>query len=146
MKQTLLTILFTFLPFIANAAAVEINGMYYKLNYDEKTAELTSSPNLYKGNIILPEFISYEGDEYRLIKIGYSAFGNCEELVSVSIPNSVISIGKGAFSFCKSLSSITIPDNVTTIGEEAFNGCSGLTSVLLGKGIYEIGEYAFCMC
>lgn len=56
------------------------------------------------------------------MSIGASAFSDCANLTSITIPNSVISIGEGAF--CGSgLTSIIIPDGVTSIGELAFEDC-----------------------
>ena len=60
--------------------------------------------------------------------IGDSAFEECSNLTSITIPNSVTSIGDYAFSGCSDLTSITIPDSVTSIGDYAFFGCSNLTS------------------
>ena len=53
--------------------------------------------------------------------IGDGAFGGCESLTSITIPNSVTSIGKYAFSGCESLISITIPNSVTSIERSAFD-------------------------
>ena len=47
--------------------------------------------------------------------IGDSAFGWCDFLTSINIPNSVTTIGDGAFWGCDSLTSITIPSSVVTI-------------------------------
>lgn len=49
------------------------------------------------------------------------AFWYCEDLTSITIPDSVTSIGSGAFSDCTSLTSIIIPDSVTSIGSGAFS-------------------------
>ncbi len=53
--------------------------------------------------------------------IAGDAFYCCENLVSVTIPDSVTSIGESAFYLCTSLASITIPDSVTSIGSGAFS-------------------------
>lgn len=52
--------------------------------------------------------------------IGDWAFGDCQNLTSITIPDGVTSIGNGAFVACSGLTSITIPDSVTSIGEGAF--------------------------
>ena len=65
--------------------------------------------------------------------IGSWAFWNggwrCENITSVTIPNTVSSIGYAAFDECHYLSSIDIPNNVTSIEDFAFAGCTGLTDV-----------------
>ncbi len=61
--------------------------------------------------------------------IAGSAFMNCTNLASVTIPDSVTSIDNFAFYNCTSLTSVTIPDSVTSIGYAAFSNCRSLTSV-----------------
>lgn len=74
------------------------------------------------------------------------AFKGCEELTSVTLPDTVTSIGANAFQECTLLSSINIPSGVTYIGKYAFSKCSGLTSCNLPDSLEEIGEYAFNEC
>src|SRR5207237_2448127 len=57
---------------------------------------------------------------------GYSAFGVCSGLTSVTIPNSVTSIGDYAFGVCSGLTSVTIPNSVTSFGDYAFYYCTNL--------------------
>ena len=59
---------------------------------------------------------------------------------------SVTSIGRTAFHDCTELTSITIPDSVTSIGNSAFSGCTGLTSITIPRSVTSIGEYAFNLC
>ena len=68
--------------------------------------------------------------EYGATKIGHGAFAECDQMVSVSIPNSVEMIAVLAFFNCTSLASIFIPESVVTIegGHVVFVNCFGLTS------------------
>ena len=121
MKQSLLSILFLLLPIVASAEAVEINGIYYNLIDKGKAAEVTSNPNGYSGEIVIPESVEYEGVTYSVTSIG--GFAWCFELTSVTIPSSVTSINDYAFMDCSGLTSVTIPSSVTYIGERAFALC-----------------------
>ena len=78
--------------------------------------------------------------------IGENAFRDCNSLTSVNIPESVTTIGENAFRDCNSLTSVTIPESVTTIGYDAFYNCSSLTSVTIPDSVTTIGEYAFFNC
>ena len=40
-------------------------------------------------------------------------------------------LGESAFLGCENLTTITIPESVTSIGSEAFRGCTGLTAVTI---------------
>ena len=78
--------------------------------------------------------------------ISYEAFRDCIGLTSVTIGTGVANIGDYAFKGCTKLTSVTIPDSVTSIGESAFEGCAGLTSVTIGNSVTSIGESAFESC
>ena len=138
MKQTVLLFILALLPIIANADAVEIDGIWYNLvNISKvKTAEVTKNPNIsyysgsYSSEIDIPAKVTYEGTEFDVTSIGAGAFSYCHNAItSITIPNSVISIGSNAFYRCEGLNSIAIPYSVTSIGSNAFGDCSGLTSV-----------------
>ena len=145
MKRTLLFIL-AFLPMLASADAIEIDGIYYNLDREAKTAEVTSRPNQYESDVAIPESVTYNVVVYSVTSIGDGAFRWCSGLTSVTIPNSVTFIGQWAFYKCSGLTSITIPSSVTSIGELAFSGCSGLTSVTIPNSVKTIGESAFNGC
>ena len=78
----------------------------------------------YIKNSSLKEVVITSGDS-----IADSAFYDCNNLMSIVIPDSVTTIGEVAFYNCSSLTSITIPDSVTSIGEGAFSECGSLTRV-----------------
>ena len=60
----------------------------------------------YKGEIIIPSAITYEGNTYPVTAIGEGAFQGCTELITVHIPASVTSIQDCAFLDCKRLTSV----------------------------------------
>ena len=93
--------------------------------------------------LVIPSTYIYDGQKYKITKIGDSAFRFCDYITSVTIPDSVTEIGSWAFSNCESLTSITIPDGVTEIGSWAFSGCESLISVTIPNSVTEIGEEAF---
>ena len=95
---------------------------------------------------VILETVTYDGTTYSVTSIGEGAFERCNNLTSVTIPNSVTTIGNGAFRECFSLTSITIPNSVTTIGDKAFAYCSGLTSMTIPNSVTSIGSNAFRSC
>ena len=146
MKKLFLSTLLLALPLLASAYDCQVDGIYYNLNSEEKTAEVTSGDNKYTGDAVIPEKFTYEGVEYSVTSIGNYAFQVCTGLTSVTIPNSVTTIGEHAFTHCTGLVSVTIPNSVTTIGSGAFGGCSGLTSVTIPNSVTTIGSGAFAYC
>ena len=152
MKRTffILTAFFALLSSSIPSLAYDckVDGIYYNLNNDDKTASVTSSSinNKYVGIIIIPESITYSGTTYSVTSIGDFAFSLCSGLTSVTIGNSVTSIGGFAFNDCSGLTSVTIPNSVTSIGDSAFKSCSGLTSVTIGNSVTSIGKFAFYYC
>ena len=130
----LLILALTFLPMMASADAVEIDGIYYNLIPKAKQAEVTSNPNKYTGDVVIPDVVTYQNVEYSVTSIGESAFEECSRLTSVTIPNSVISIEMSAFQWCSNLTSIDIPNSVTSIEMSAFSNCPSLTSIRVEPG------------
>ena len=140
-------ILSVFFAISASAYDVVVDGIYYNLIKETKTAEVTCpSYNYYSGEIIIPESITFKETEISVSSIGEDAFRRCYNLTSVSIPNSVTSIGSYAFFNCSNLTSVSIPNSVTSIGNYAFSDCSNLTSVTIPNSVTSIGEGTFYKC
>ena len=147
MKKQLLLIVMMLLPMVAWGDAVKIDGIWYNLVSKIKTAEVTrNSPGEYSGAIVIPEKVTYKGEEYSVTSIASEAFMNCRSLISVTIPNSVTSIGSSVFYNCSGLTSVAIGNSVTSIRSNAFYNCSGLTSITIPNSVTSIGDWAFYKC
>ena len=148
MKKTLLLLVALITATIA-FAKTEINGIYYNLNDETKTAEVTYQYQYRDGDnysgvtsITIPEKVTYNSTEYSVTSIGYAAFYECTSLTSITIPNNVTSIGEYAFYDCDALTSISIPNRVTSIGDVAFYGTPWLNNqpdgcLYIGKCLYQ---------
>ena len=148
MKKQLLLFVMILLPMVANADAVEINGVYYNLitKGGSNDAEVTSNPNKYTGTVVIPESVTCDNTNYNVTSIGNSAFYGCSALLSVNIPNSVTNIGDNAFYGCSILTSVNIPNNVINIGDYAFKNCSSLPSISIPNSVTSIRNYTFQGC
>ena len=101
-----------------------------------------SNNDHYSGNIIIPESVEYNGKTYKVTSIGVGAFYDCDDLTSVTIPNSVTNIKYGAFEKCRNLASITIPNSITSIDMYAFDDTAWFDNqpnglVYAGKVVYK---------
>ena len=62
MKKVLFFILFAFLPILASAEVVEIDGIYYNVVAKAKMAEVTENPEVYySGKVVIPKSVVYKG-------------------------------------------------------------------------------------
>ena len=103
-------------------------GHYYaaKNGFTDETYLATNE--LYDGTLEITKYagnsatyvIPDEIDGKKVTKIGNSAFSDCTELTSITIPDGVTDICWCAFYNCVSLKSVTIPESVTYIQDYAF--------------------------
>lgn len=134
----------------ANAYDYLVDGICYNLlSSINKTVSVTyrsSSGSSYKGDIIIPQTIVVGGNSYTVTCVGTRAFYNCSDLISVSLPNTIVSIEDEAFYFCSSLENVNIPTSLTSINEYAFYYCISLKSIELPNSLKSIGDCAFRYC
>lgn len=76
--------------------------------------------------------------------IGQSAFRDCSNLTSVTIPDNVTTISYDAFSGCFRLRTVDMSaaSSLTTISDRAFYGCSSLDSLEIPESVTVIGANA----
>ena len=108
---------------------VQIGDLYYNLNAEDKTAEVTYEQRYgysqftsnYLGLYVVdvPESVEYENATYSVTSIGDGAFGY-SSLKKITLPSTIKRIGGEAFGGCGSLKTIHLPENVQTIDPAAF--------------------------
>ncbi|MDO5524477.1 MAG: leucine-rich repeat domain-containing protein [Prevotella sp.] len=174
-KYITCVILFIFSMTKAAAYDFEVDGIYYNGDRYGGSAEVTykskyQNQDTYKGNIVIPSVIEFNGNKYNVTGIGNHAFNNCIDVISITIPNSIKTIGlfafdgcgmksitlpdkftwaEGAFGIfynCKNLTSIKLPSTITKIPMEAFYGCTSLTSMIIPDGVESLFSYTFYGC
>ena len=117
-------------------------------NDDGKYAVITGFDDSSITDIVIPETVASSNGEIIVKTIANEAFDSNDNIVSVTIPDSVTTIGEHAFSSCFNLKTITISENsqLTTIGEYAFRDCSSLTSIFIPDSVTTIGREVFRDC
>ena len=107
MKNYFLLLTLLCLSLSARAHDAEVDGIFYDLNADNKTATVTfkgryydSYDNEYSGDVVIPETVIYNGITYSVTSLGDGCFWDCSSLTSITIPNSVTSLGYLCFMYC----------------------------------------------
>ena len=79
MKRQLLLLSILLFSLSATAYDAYIDGIYYNLNKDAKTAEVTygSGVSSYSDTVIIPQTVNYEEVPYKITSIGENAFERC---------------------------------------------------------------------
>ncbi|MBO5716197.1 MAG: leucine-rich repeat protein [Clostridia bacterium] len=93
-------------------------------------------------DIIIPS--TYNGKP--VIEIYENAFKDCTNIISVSIPSSVLTIGTEAFSGCISLETVSITEGLTGIQSKAFYNCDSLKQINVPNSIENISKDSFEDC
>ena len=162
-----------FIVIHVGAANVKSGDLWYNIYYasgNKYTAQVAISDGAaYSGEITIPYYINYQGQQCIVKKIERSAFQNCtgltkvtvnacldaiemqafegcSNLESVSFGCGVKKMGYNAFNNCTSLKTITIPTELTAIPHHAFSNCSSLTTVVIRDNVTSIGNGAFSGC
>ncbi len=80
------------------------DGIFTYLASEDGTASIIACDENATGNIVVPDTLG----GYKITSISWGAFKNCNEITSLSLPESVTEIGSYAFSDCAKLKELTL--------------------------------------
>ena len=126
--------------------ATLIDGVYYVLNNEEKTAEVVKPKGFrYQGDIVVPDTVKQDGTAYAVTALGEEAFLQ-STLTSIQLPKQTLRV-IGSYAFCENrgLTTVDIPEGVTTIGTAAF-AAYDLTHLHIPASVTEMGRDAVGEC
>lgn len=145
MRKLFLITMFLCMTFF-NAMAqktVTIDGIKYHIENGEAT--IAVQDETLSGDIVIPESISYDENNYSVVRATNGAFQNTD-ITGITLPNSITSLGNSCFKLCNKLTSVKLPDNITSLGDETFMTCRKLSVIELPKKLISLGQYCFMNC
>jgi hypothetical protein len=146
------------LLFVALLATTSLWAQYFK--YGDLYYRIESEGEPYTASVTWPwdgrhyydygldtisilDSVKYGERTYLVNTIESSAFKECGDLVSITIPNTITEIGNYAFEGCYNLRTIVIPNSVKSIGIKVFFGSYNLASITMPNSITSLGKGAF---
>ena len=107
----------------------------------------------YKGAVVIPSTVQYNGTTYTVTKIADNAFADCTALTSITIPATVTELAGSTFYNCTELKEIVVDpgnsvydsrNNCNAIIEKATNKLVvGCETTVIPDNVTAIGENAF---
>ena len=122
---------------------VTIDGIKYHIENGEAT--IAVQDETLSGDIVIPESISYDENNYSVVRATNGAFQNTD-ITGITLPNSITSLGNSCFKLCNKLTSVKLPDNITSLGDETFMTCSKLSSINIPNTLTSLGEFCLAFC
>ena len=121
MKKNLLKSLFAMVCLLGNnsvsAYDFEVDGLCYDVvSLNDQTCKIASyGDKKYSGSLVIPATVTYGNRTLTVVEIASYAFYRQEEIISVTIPNTVTNIEDNAFQYCSKLQSVKIEDGETVL-------------------------------
>lgn len=147
---------------------VVVGDMKYNvLSEQDRLVALTANTAKYSGDVVVPEKVTIDSKEYKVVEIGCYAFDGATGITSVSLPSTLLVVNNYAFrkSSLPSLDlpaglrmlkegcfaytlipSVTVPNRIKRVENLVFSYCSNLTTASLGDSVEYLGNSAFGNC
>ena len=122
----------------ANAAVGDtftLNDLTYTVLTEDaasSTVSIKAANTSISGAVVIPETVSNGGITYTVTAFASRAFRTCEEITSVSVPNTLTNWDTDRiFSTCTKLVDVNIPEGVSVMQMSTFNTCPSLGHLIL---------------
>ena len=110
------------------------NGITYKLDSTQKTAEVAGYTTDISQTCVIPASITDNSQTYSVVGIRAGGLYNCSAITSLTIPEGVKTIGQNAVAGCTKLQTVSLPKSVTDVGQYAFEDCTSLQAINISNG------------
>ena len=143
--KSLLTLLLALCTTVANAYDFKVDNIYYNItDAENKTVEVTKGAERYNyyGDVVIPDYVTYEGTTYKVTRIGSMAFCYDKYMESITIGKEIRSVADYAFSSsCENLTKVYISDLSAWCQIDFEGACSNpLSANSRGCWLYLNGE------
>ena len=139
-----------------------IDGINYQLNEDLTAIVLPlKNGEKYRGALVIPSYVNYGGQSYRVTYLGPNAFVKCEHLESISIPATIEGQEWSIFDGCINLHKVNVEDltafikldvggwwtgSPLTYGGDLYLNGELVKDLMIPEGIECVGYYKFANC
>ena len=117
-------------------------GLEYQFNEADMTCAVLGIGTCTDTDLRIPETLN----GYRVTSVAPDAFSACNQIISVTVPNTVTTIGSNAFSHCDAMTTVQLSSALKQIEASAFVNCDALQAVVFPDGLISIGDHAFALC
>ena len=108
------------------------------------TVSVKAANTSISGAVVIPESVTNGGFVYTVSAFASKAFRSCEEITSVSVPNTLTNWNTDRiFSTCTKLVDVNIPDGVTVMQMSTFNTCPSLGHITLPQSLNNLSGAMF---
>lgn len=128
---------------LADTTYAQFSGIQ-KLRKFNNNGCVVSMPTATFAGSSLAEF-TFGDMTNKSVAMSESAFNQCRNLTSITLPAEASGISLGAMAFASTgLTTITLPANITSMGTQVFAGCTSLTSADIYTANVYSGTFAGC--
>ena len=126
-------------PEISEDGTFENDTFLFKVvSSSGRTAEIVGLKNKNLKKVTIPDTVTAEKKQYRIVSIAASAFFNHKKMTNAVIGRNVVKIGKQAFSGCNQLKQVKIQSSVLQkVGKRAFSDMDKQAVVFVPKAKYQ---------
>lgn len=131
----------------ATAQQFEYEGINYSCLTDAtaQVGDNFGNTNV-KGDLVIPEYVTYDGRQLKVTAIAEYAFGFCDSLECVRLPETMKELSNACFEWCKNLKEVVLPKTMTAMGYANFLNCTALESFTLPDSLRTLGDGNFEGC
>lgn len=120
------------------------NKIKWEVNTSTGTAKVLNliSYSVNNPDVVLPEYVNYQGRDYKVTAIGKLACINNGLIQSLKVSKYVEMIDSAAFTGSSKLTKVELNDGLKQVCIRAFAGCSVLADINIPSSVNHIGAYS----